>query len=212
MKAVVFDMDGVLVDSEWASATAWRKALANLGYDLDSGTVDGFVGNTDRALAEFFSPRVGEQPSNILAKAEEELRKVAASGLAPFPDAISVLDRLVNPVAVASNSDRWRLELVLSAAGIRDRFPISVAGDEVPVPKPAPDIYLRAARLLEVEADDCLVVEDSPTGINAAQKAGMAVVVVRRGYFNDEDLISADEVVDSLTESTLLSLLSLRSS
>ena len=210
MKAVVFDLDGVLVDSEWASAKAWRSVLERFGYDFDAATFEGFVGHTDRALAEFFAPHVGRTPSAILDSAERELREVAAAGLIAFPDALSVLERLVSPLAVATNSDRWRLELILSAAGIRERFPISVAGDEVQAPKPAPDIYLRAAQLLGVAPADCLVVEDSPTGLAAAVQAGMAVVAVRRGYFDPEDLVLANEVVDSLTESSLLSSLFLQ--
>ena len=126
--------------------------------------------------------RVGEEPTTVLKAAEREMRRQAASGLVVFPDALSVLDRLTIPAAVASNSDRWRLEVVLNAAGIRDRFEVSVAGDEVPSPKPAPDIYLRAAALLNVDVGDCLVIEDSPTGLTAARAAGMKVVAVRRGY------------------------------
>jgi HAD superfamily hydrolase (TIGR01509 family) len=212
VKAVVFDMDGVLVESEQASSEAWRTALAGFGFHIDDANVDGFVGTTDRALAEFFSARVGEEPSIVLKAAEREMRRQAAGGLVAFPDALSALDRLVIPAAVASNSDRWRLDLVLGAAGIRDRFSVSVAGDEVPSPKPTPDIYLRAAALLNVDAGDCLVIEDSPTGLTAARAAGMKVVAVRRGYFEDDELALADEIVDSVTSSTLLGPLAFRRS
>jgi len=210
MKAVIFDLDGVLVDSEWASSEAWRTALAGFGFRIDEANVESFVGTTDRALADFFSVHVGEEPSTVLKAAEREMRRKATGGLVAYPDALSVLDRLVIPSAVASNSDRWRLELVLIAAGIRDRFEVSVAGDEVPFPKPAPDIYLRGAALLDVDAGDCLVIEDSPTGLTAARAAGMKVVAVRRGYFEDEELSLADEIVDSVDSSSLLTLLTLR--
>lgn len=209
MKAVIFDVDGVLVDSEWASAEAWQSTLARFGYQIDDTTFLGFVGTTDRALAEFFSIRVGRDAAIILATAEEEMRRMAKGGLMAFPDTLALLDGLSVPAAVASNSDRWRLEVVLSAAGIRDRFEVSVAGDEVPLPKPAPDIYLRAAELLFVQPGECVVIEDSPTGITAARAAGMKVVAVRRGHFPDDRLAEADLVVDSLADSTLLSLLGL---
>lgn len=205
MKAVIFDLDGVLVDSEWASAEAWQSTLTRFGYQIDGTTFGGFVGTTDRSLAEFFSVRVERDSAVILATAEEEMRRMASGGLKAFPDALALLDGLSIPTAVASNSDRWRLDLVLSAAGIRHRFEISVAGDEVPLPKPAPDIYLRAAELLSVRPTECVVIEDSPTGITAARAAGMKVVAVRRGHFPDDRLAAADMVVDSLADSTLLS-------
>lgn len=205
MKAVIFDLDGVLVDSEWASAEAWQSTLSGFGYRADDTTFEGFVGTTDRSLAEFFSVRVERDAAVILATVEEEMRRMASGGLEAFPDALALLDDLLVPTAVASNSDRWRLEVVLSAAGIRDRFEISVAGDEVLFPKPAPDIYLRAAELLSVLPSDCVVIEDSPTGITAARAAGMKVVAVRRGHFPRDRLAKADMVVDSLADSALLS-------
>lgn len=209
MKAVIFDVDGVLVDSEWASALAWRSTLSRFGYQIDDATFGGFVGTTDRALAEFFSVRVERDAGIILATAEEEMRRIASGGLMAFPDALVLLDDLSVPTAVASNSDRWRLEVVLGAAGIRHRFEISVAGDEVQLPKPAPDIYLRVAEVLSVQPRECVVIEDSPTGITAARAAGMKVVAVRRGHFPDDRLAEAELVVDSLADSTLLSPLGL---
>jgi len=128
------------------------------------------------------------------------MRDIAGRGLASFPDAIRLIERLAVPIGVASNSDRWRLELVLSSAGIRELFDVTVAGDEVTEPKPAPDIYLRVSELLGVSPGDCVVIEDSPTGVVAARAAGMKVVVVRRGHFADEVLIAADRIVDSLDE------------
>ena len=197
---MIFDCDGVLVDSEYASAIAWQAALARFDYHIDGSTFEGFVGKTDRAMAATFAAQTGAKPVDILKAAEEEMRRAAARGLKPFPDAVALIERLTVPIGVASNSDRWRLEVVLASAGVRDLFEVTVAGDEVPNPKPAPDIYLRAAALLETDPADCLVIEDSPTGVSAARTAGMRVVVVRRGYFDDDILIEADEIVDSLDQ------------
>jgi beta-phosphoglucomutase-like phosphatase (HAD superfamily) len=77
---------------------------------------------------------------------------------------------------------------------------VTVAGDEVAKPKPAPDVYLRVAELLGINPGDCVVIEDSPTGVVAARAAAMRVVVVRRGHFADEVLMAADRIVDSLDE------------
>ena len=197
---MIFDCDGVLVDSEWASAAAWQAALARFDYHIDNVTFGKFVGTTDRALAIAFAAQVEADVEDVLTAAEEEMRDIAGRGLASFPDAIGLIERLAVPIGVASNSDRWRLELVLSSAGIRELFDVTVAGDEVTEPKPAPDIYLRVSELLGVSPGDCVVIEDSPTGVVAAGAAGMSVVVVRRGHFPDEVLMAADRIVDSLDE------------
>jgi len=197
---VIFDCDGVLVDSESASAAAWRAALARFDYHIDAVTFAGFVGTTDRALAVAFAARVGAGVEEVLNAAEEEMRLIAGQGLDAFPDALALVQRLAVPVGVASNSDRWRLEVMLSAAGVRALFDVTVAGDEVAKPKPAPDVYLRVAALLGINPGDCVVIEDSPTGVVAARAAAMRVVAVRRGHFADDVLMEADQIVDSLDE------------
>jgi HAD superfamily hydrolase (TIGR01509 family) len=201
VQAVILDCDGVLADSEWASAKAWRVALARLGYQMSDAEFGGFIGTTDWDLAETFGERLGHDPLGVLAAANDELRLILAGGLQAFEDAVGLLDRLDGmPLAVASNSDRWRLEAVLAAAGLDGRFEVSVAADEVGQPKPAPDVYLRAAELLDVLPAGCLVVEDSPTGITAARAARMQVVAVDRGHFSADQLEHADRVMSSLDE------------
>jgi HAD superfamily hydrolase (TIGR01509 family) len=201
---VIFDCDGVLVDSEWASAAAWAAALDRHGHRLDDEEFRGFIGRTDRSLAESYGPLLGTDSRDLLAEAEVEMRRVVRDGLAAFPDALDLLDRLEVPVAVASNSDRWRLRAVLEAAGLGSRFGVSVAGDEVARPKPAPDIYLKAARLVGIDPPGCHVIEDSPTGIRAALAAGMTVIAVGRGHFDRSALGDAHVVVESLNEPGML--------
>ncbi len=201
LQAVIFDCDGVLADSEWASAAAWTQALSRLGYSLAVDEFAPFVGTTDRDLAETFAGRLGTTPSLLLARAEEEMRRVAADGLEAFADALRLLGRLNGyRVAVASNSERWRLDCILASAGLGGRFPVSVASDEVEAPKPDPAVYLRAARLLSLSPVQCLVIEDSPTGIAAARGAGMEVVAVDRGHFARAALAGADRVLASLDD------------
>lgn len=199
-EAVIFDCDGVLADSEWASALAWQRTLESYGYHLSAQEFAGFIGTTDRDLAEAFGPRLAIEPEIILRYANNQLRLILAGGLEAFADAVGLLERLEVPVAVASNSDRWRLDAVLSAAGLAGRFQVSVGANEVRHPKPAPDVYLRAAELLAVKPDRCLVIEDSPTGIAAAREAGMGVIAVDRGHFPRGLLEPADQIIGSLDE------------
>lgn len=208
-QAVIFDCDGVLVDSERASAAAWSAVLERHGHRLDGDEFTGFIGRTDRSLAESFAPAVGMDSRDLLAEAGVEMRRVVSAGLDAFPDALVLLHSLRVPVAVASNSDRWRLRAVLEAAGLGGRFAVSVAGDEVARPKPAPDVYLEAARLVGLDPSVCAVIEDSPTGISAALTAGMEVIAVDRGHFDRLTLAAAHLVVGSLTARPVLTRLGL---
>lgn len=196
--AAIFDCDGVLVDSEPASERAWERTVAGFGHVFAPGEFAAWVGRTDRDLAEHYGRVLGVDPDVLDRRAAVELRATLADGLAPFPDAVALLDAVVAaglPVAVASNSRRWRLEAILLAAGLDARLPVRVGFDEVAAPKPAPDVYVEAAVRLGVEPDGCLVLEDSPTGIAAARAAGMLVVAVDRGVFEAGALAQAHRVV-----------------
>ena len=199
-EGVVFDCDGVLVDSEPLSLKAWRRALAAHGYQLVDDDFHRFVGSTDRHVAEHFAPLLGVE---VEALASGNVASVRATldedGLDPFPDTMALLERLDGmPVAVGSNSTRWRLEALLEASGLRPRFDVSVAGDEVPAPKPAPDVYRLAIERLGLRPAATLVIEDSPPGIASARAAGATVVAVQRGMFERSALAAADAVVTAL--------------
>lgn len=201
MGAVIFDCDGVVVDSEPASVRAWSRAIERAGRSATAEEIAVFVGHTDQAIAEHFGRLVGVAPAELEEAANQELRAlIGARGIRPFPDTVALLDTLAAtgvPVAVASNSRRWRLDLMLSGAGVGERFAVSVAADEVVLPKPAPDVYLKAAGLLALDADLTLVVEDTPTGVAAGKAAGFRVVAIDRGVFGD-GLAGADVVVPDL--------------
>jgi HAD superfamily hydrolase (TIGR01509 family) len=199
LAAVIFDCDGVLVDSEPASARAWQSTLSRFGYQLSEQEFSQFIGTTDRELARVLGDRIGHPAPELLATAEEEMRKALTGGLRAFPDALRLLGRLDGlGLAVASNSDRWRLDCVLEAAGLGASFEVEVAADDVEAPKPAPFVYLEASRRLGIDPGSGLVIEDSPTGVAAARGAGMRVVAVDRGHFPLPALSGADQVVDSL--------------
>lgn len=202
---MVFDCDGVLVDSEPVSRAAWCQTLAENGIDVES-ELERWTGTTDVHIARHYSELAGVSAEDLLDRASQALaRLIETQGVDVFEDAMQAVAEAVTAelaVAVATNSERWRLEALLSAAGIAGRIPVSVARDDVARPKPAPDIYLRAAELLGVGPRRCLVVEDSPTGITAALRAGMRVVALDRGVFALADLADATRVVGSLTSQT----------
>lgn len=207
--AVVFDCDGVLVDSEPHSIVSWLDVLSGVGHPAGASDVEACAGlgfaPTYGSLSEIAPLPPPDEVFPILLAA---LRRSFSRGLRRFPDTVAVLNACIAagfPVAVASSSPRARLELTLEMAGIAGLIGVSVAGDEVVRGKPAPDVYLAAARHLGVEPSKCLAVEDTPAGIIAAVAAGMDVVAVHREG-SDRSLLEAAgaRVVSRLTVEDVL--------
>ncbi len=207
-RPVVFDCDGVLVDSEELGWAALDTVLDRYGATAEPEDKAVLAGTSWATDYEYFSERVDLPDIYALS---DELSVVMADlfqrKLEAFEDAIDTLDALRIrgvSVAVASNFNRARLDVSLAATHLADFFEYSVAGDEVPHLKPAPDIYMRAAELLSVEASQCVAVEDTPDGITSAKAAGMRVVAVERREHTLEELSEADAVVPRLTPITVL--------
>lgn len=195
--AVVFDCDGVLVDSEPHSVSSWLAVLGPLGHPATAADIEACIGlgygPTRDALALH-----GPLPSHevlwphLLAALGESYRR----GLVRFEDAMTSLAACRGagvPTAVATASPRARLHVTLFSGGLS--FDVSVAGDEVARPKPAPDVYLRAAELLGVDPRRCVAVEDTPIGTRSALAAGMRTVAVVRREADREALLETGAVV-----------------
>lgn len=200
IRAVLFDCDGVLVDSEPVSYLAWSRTLANHGYALTEEVFAASVGGTETMVAERFSPEIGVDPVTLELEARHAFRAIAGTAAA-FADALELVERLETagvPVAVATNGLRWRLDALLGAVDLGRLLPRSVTADEVERPKPAPDLYLAAARLTGADPAACVVIEDSPTGIAAAAAAGCPVIAVDRGMFSRSRLSAATIVVETV--------------
>lgn len=208
MRPIVFDCDGVLVDSEQLAWRAWRRVLARYGVTLTADDIARLTGRTDRDAHAHFSVR-GELPDHTIFWDElsEVTFRLFDQHLQAFEDAADTLDSLHNrgaTMAVASSSSRERLDRSLAATGLRTYFGFIVGGDEVPLGKPAPDLFLAAAAGLKVEPEACFAVEDTPAGIEAAHAARMTVVAVERGQYSFEELRAADVVVPRLTPAPFL--------
>jgi beta-phosphoglucomutase-like phosphatase (HAD superfamily) len=197
-RAVVFDCDGVLVDSEPHSANAWVAALGRYGHrvtpaDVAACTGLGYAATYARLAA--VDPEVRLPAPEVLAP--EVVAALAASfdrGLTVFPDAAACVTTLAFegvPLAVASTSRRDRLDLTLERSGLGRYFQATVAGDEVAQGKPAPDVYLATAARLGLWPADCIAVEDTGHGAAAAVAAGMRVIGVARDPAEVGRLLSA---------------------
>lgn len=204
--AVVFDCDGVLVDSEPHSVSSWLAVLGPLGHPATAADIEACIGLGYGPTREVLARR-GPLPTHealwpqLLAALGESYRR----GLARFEDAMTSLTACREagvPTAVATASPRARLQVTLSSGGLS--FEVSVAGDEVAHPKPAPDVYLRAAELLAVDPKGCVAVEDTAIGAQAALAAGMRTVAVVRRQEDREALTETGAtVVDTITPDVL---------
>jgi HAD superfamily hydrolase (TIGR01509 family) len=148
-------------------------------------------------VAEFWAPRLGTSADILDAQAKEAFL-ARASELAVFDDAVALRETLDVPVAIGTNSARWRLDAVLAATGLRRYFDVSVTVSDVAAPKPAPDIYLRAFDGIGVPASRGMILEDSPSGTKAAKATGAYVVAVDRGLIDRAALEAADQIVGTL--------------
>jgi HAD superfamily hydrolase (TIGR01509 family) len=183
--AVLWDMDGTLVDSEKLWTVALHDTARLLGGTMSAAARAAVVGgDMARTLATLFDDLGLPRDPARMAEAErfidERTAELFAGGLSWRPgaqEALQLLDGLGWPTALVTNTERALTEAALESIG-REHFTVSVCADEVPSGKPDPDLYLRAAELLGVAPARCLAIEDSPNGALAAERAGAPVLVV----------------------------------
>lgn len=204
--AVVFDMDGVLTDTE----TIWdevRRGLAEQdGVAWPEGATEAMMGMSTPEWSAYLATTVGVRGD----AGERTLEAMAAryrTHLPTLPGAVEAVQRLAArwPLALASSSARRLIDTSLESLGITDLFQVSVSTEEVARGKPAPDGFLRACELLGVEPAWAVAIEDSSNGLRSASAAGMRVIAVPHEAFPpaDDALALADVVVGSLDEVTV---------
>jgi HAD superfamily hydrolase (TIGR01509 family) len=173
---VIFDCDGVLVDSERIAVRVEAEYLAELGWPLSQAEiVERFMGRTTEYMDEAVEAQLGSRlPGDWKDQFQRRYREAFAAELAPVDGVLEVLDQLSVPTCVASSGSHDKLRLTLGHTGLYGRFEGRIfSGYEVANGKPAPDLFLHAAARMGAEPARCAVVEDSRYGVLAARAAGM---------------------------------------
>jgi HAD superfamily hydrolase (TIGR01509 family) len=208
IEAVVFDMDGVLIESEEVWDAIRAVYVRERGGRYDAEIQRAMMGMSSPEWSSYLHETAGvpDSPEEINAEVVRRLLEAYRSHLPLMPGAVDAVKRLAEryPLAVASSSNRPIIDAVLELAGLAQYFQVTVSSEEVPRGKPAPDVYLEAARRLGVAPERCAAVEDSHGGIRAAKAAGMFTIAFPNPTYppDEESLAQADVVIRSLDELT----------
>jgi HAD superfamily hydrolase (TIGR01509 family) len=202
--AVIFDLDGVLVDSEAVWDEARRALVAERGGTWRDEATRAMMGMSSLEWSRYVREELGVamEPEAISAAVVAELERRYRTRLPLIDGARDAVERLAAdwPLGLASSSNREIIDLVLDESGLADRFAATVSSEEVGAGKPAPDVYLEAARRLGVEPQRSAAVEDSSNGLRSAATAGMKLIAIPHAAFppDSDALALADVVLDSI--------------
>ena len=206
--AVVFDLDGVLLDSEAAWVRVKKEFTEETGGHWKEEAQWDMLGMSSIEWSRYMHDELGVPlaPEQISSAVADRLAQQYREQLPLLPGAVDAVRSLARhwPLGLATSSNRNVIDLVLEKAGLADAFAATVSSEEVERGKPAPDVYLEAARRLRVEPAECVAIEDSTNGIRSAHAAEMAVIAVPNRDFppEPEALALAAVVLDSLEQLT----------
>jgi HAD superfamily hydrolase (TIGR01509 family) len=206
IKAVVFDLDGVLVDTEELWDDARRQIADERGGHWREDAQRAMMGMSSKEWSRYMRDAIGvpDPPEQINAEVVRRLEELYRERLPLIPGALDAVRRIGArwPLAIASSSNRPIIDLFLELTGTSELFRATVSSEEVERGKPAPDVYLEAARRLGVDPARCAAIEDSENGIRSAAAAGMKVIAIPNPVFppSDEARSLADVVLGSLEE------------
>jgi HAD superfamily hydrolase (TIGR01509 family) len=186
---VIFDCDGVLVDSERLAVRCESQILTELGWPLsEAEVIDRFVGRSSRYMQSVIEEQLG-RPVDWRNEFERRVREACERELVPVDGVIAALDEITVPTCIASSSSHQMLNFKLDLTGLSERFAGRVfSADDVGKGKPDPAVFLFAARSMGVVPDRCAVIEDSVSGVEAGVAAGMTVFAFSGGVTRAEDL------------------------
>jgi len=201
-RTVLFDVDGTLIDSNDAHASAWAQALTEHGIEVPVSDVRRLIGmGGDKLLPAVASVDESSPLGVTLGRRKKELFTAALPGLQPTPGARSLLEYLQNrdiALVVATSADDREMRAILKQGGLEDMFAAHTTKDDAAESKPDPDIVLAALARADARPESTVMVGDTPYDIEAAHRAGVAAIALRcGGYWTDADFLGAVEIFDN---------------
>ena len=209
IKGVLFDMDGVIFDTEKAYLETWTKVFARYGYNLKKETYISVMGTgRENAINTFKNTFGNDIPIEEMYREKDRiLKEIIETGQVPMKvgvlEIITYLRENNIKVALATSARRWRAEKQLEMNGIKNLFDSVVCGDEITNLKPNPEIFLKACEKISLSPKECIVIEDSPAGIQAAYRARMYGIHV-------EDLKEADDTIKEYCHANFKNLMEIQ--
>jgi len=206
IQAVIFDNDGVIVDSEPLHHLAEKQTMARYGVAITEDEFLKYVGiGTEQMFGDWIKKfqLTAADPTEMIERHQGTLMQLFIEQVQPTPNVVPFIQQLANKqykLAVASSSQRALVEIGLRKYDLLNYFQVVVCADDVTNPKPDPELFLRAAEQLQVSPAGCLVIEDSAAGIQAAKAAGMYCVGYLNAHSGRQDLSAADIVVGDFGE------------
>lgn len=203
LKAVIFDMDGVLIDSEPVHMEAHRRLMESLGLPFDKDYYMQFIGSTtdymwSKIIKDF---GITETPEELMTRSDNYVKEINGPEGYPVMKGVSELIKALHKaglkLAVASSSGMSRINSSIDKIGVTGEFDYIVSGMDVEKPKPSPDIFLKAANGLNILPSECIVVEDSLNGMKAAKNAGMVCVMYENSSLGAQSSEYADYILQS---------------
>ncbi|MDO4169547.1 MAG: HAD-IA family hydrolase [Lachnospiraceae bacterium] len=208
LKAIIFDMDGVIADTEPGYKIATDEFLREQGIITADDYQDQFIGITNEAMwttiiNDFQLPFTIDECVDAINQKRALMEK--ENGLHPLPNILGLIRRFHDAnlhLAIASSSPMSEIDRIVDLFAIRQYFSAFITGTECENSKPDPEVFFRAAKALQVKPEECLVIEDSNNGLLAAKRAGMKAIGFANPLFGNQDLSTATIVVSSFTDVT----------
>lgn len=204
IKAIIFDLDGVIVDTECLHKEAWEKIFWELKINFNPKVYyKEYMGRSTDEILQSLSQKYNlkEDIRKFKRRKQKYLIRLIKEKLKLIPGAKKLIRRISQSgfrMAIATVANRERVKIIMKKLNLSGYFQAIIAGDQVTQSKPHPEIYLVTAKKLNMDPKDCLVLEDTKAGIESAKNAGMKCIALKHDYNKKSDLIKADLVIDSL--------------
>ncbi|MBI2039768.1 HAD family phosphatase [Candidatus Microgenomates bacterium] len=205
IKAVIFDMDGVITRTEAIQSGAESQVFATIGIHITpEEIINSYSGWKDTEMFKDMAKRHLIKDIEKLRKKKWEIvyKKLSDKSIPLVPGSLDLIEKLQKhgyPLALASSTNQKFISIILSSLSIKEKFSAVVSGDEVKQGKPNPEIFLLTSKKLGISSSDCLVIEDAPSGIKAAKAAGMKCIAIATSVTKDK-LQNADRVISAFDE------------